>query len=210
MWGECMWLWALSAYSDMVWCLQACSTIHQYHYCRFRCNICDKAVRCDHMGKRNVIKHFKSQCHRERAKSLNSQSTLNFQIMKLLLELRLKWEWVLTATCNIPLAFHDQLSPALGSVFSDLKIASKNHSASTKATCMLNLAVAPMLVQILLDSMNTHPFFSLWMAVMTLDSKKWIPLRSRYLKWTVASFLICALQWAQHLRHSTQWLMADF
>ena len=112
------------------------------------------------MGKRNVIKHCKSQCHRERAKSQNSQSTLNFvrpnsnhEVTEA--EVRMA---VLTASCNIPLAFHDQLSPALRSVFSDSKIAAKYHSASTKAMCMLNQAVAPTLVQNLLENMKSHPF----------------------------------------------------
>lgn len=42
--------------------------------------------------------------------------------------------------------------------FSDSKIASRYHLASTKATCMLNLAVSPMLVQNLLEKMKSHPF----------------------------------------------------
>ena len=50
---------------------------------------------------------------------------------------------VLTASSNVPLAFHDHLSPTIKKVFPDSKIASKNHSASTKATSMLNEAVAP-------------------------------------------------------------------
>lgn len=54
---------------------------------------------------------------------------------------------VLTASSNIPMAFHDMLSPTLSKVFPDSEIACKYHSASTKATCMLNLAVAPILVE---------------------------------------------------------------
>lgn len=65
---------------------------------------------------------------------------------------------VLTASSNIPMAFHDMLSPTLSKVFPDSKIACKYHSASTKATCMLNLAVAPILVENLLQQMRTHPF----------------------------------------------------
>lgn len=62
---------------------------------------------------------------------------------------------VLTASSSIPLAFHDRLSPAIRSCFSDSKIGNNYHSAST---CMLNLAVAPFLVSKLLDSMKSHPF----------------------------------------------------
>jgi hypothetical protein len=65
---------------------------------------------------------------------------------------------VLTASFNIPLAFHDHLSPMLRSVFPDSAIATKYHSASTKATCMLNLAVAPSLKMALVDCMKSNPF----------------------------------------------------
>ena len=65
---------------------------------------------------------------------------------------------VLTATSNVPLAFHDHLSPTIRKIFPDSKIASKYHSASTKATCMLNEAVAPALISDLLENMGVHPF----------------------------------------------------
>ena len=65
---------------------------------------------------------------------------------------------VLTASCNVPFAFHDQLSPMIRSVFLDSKIAAKYHSASTKAMCMLNLAIAPALKKDLLENMRVHPF----------------------------------------------------
>ena len=45
---------------------------------RFRCNVCDKTIRCDHMGKQDLIKHSKTQYHMERAKSFWTQSRLNF------------------------------------------------------------------------------------------------------------------------------------
>lgn len=66
---------------------------------------------------------------------------------------------VLTAAYNIPLAFHDKLSPVIQECFSDSRVAQTYHSASTKATCMLNLAVAPSLIDdALLNKMHSHPF----------------------------------------------------
>ena len=65
---------------------------------------------------------------------------------------------VLAAISNVPLAFHDHWSPTIWKVFPDSKIALKYHSASTKATCMLNEAVAPMLINNLFSSMRSHPF----------------------------------------------------
>ena len=96
------------------------------------------------MGKQDVIKHCKTQGHQDKAKSLQSQSRLTFSnptasdevLKRTEAEVRMA---VLTAS------FHDQLSPTIRSIFPDSKIAAKYHSASTKATCMLNLAVAPAL-----------------------------------------------------------------
>ena len=65
---------------------------------------------------------------------------------------------VLTATSNVPFSIHDRLSPTIRKVFPDSKIASQYHSASTKATCMLNEAVAPVLLGDLISIMKTHPF----------------------------------------------------
>ncbi len=72
---------------------------------------------------------------------------------------------VVTASSNIPLAFHDQLSPLMRSIFPDSEIATKYNSASTKATCILNQAVAPKLKKKLIDCMKVNPFS---MAVMGL------------------------------------------
>ena len=115
------------------------------------------------MAKQDVIKHYKTQGHQDRAISLKSQSKLNFGMPNSDREVTMRTEAevrmaVLTASCNIPLAFHDKLSPALRSAFCDSKIASKYHSASIKAMCMLNIAVAPTLIQDLLENMKCHPF----------------------------------------------------
>ena len=105
--------------------------------------------------------HCESKNHTDQAKSLRSQLRLSFNtqaqddIKRIEAELHMA---VLTASSNVPLAIHDQLSPMIRKVFPDSKIASKYHSASTKATCMLNEAVAPMLIENLLEGMKTHPF----------------------------------------------------
>ena len=115
------------------------------------------------MGKQDIIKHSKTQGHLDRAKSLKSQSRLNFSntatsdevLKRTEAEVRMA---VLTGSCNIPFAFHNQLSPIIRSVFPDSKIAAKYHSASTKAMCILNLAIAPALKKDLVESMKVHPF----------------------------------------------------
>ena len=128
---------------------------------RFRCNICDKKLKCSHMGKRDVTMHGESKSHLNQAKSLKSQTRLSFSsqaqgdMQRMEAELRMA---VLTASSNVPLAIHNQLSPMIRKAFQDSKISAKYHSASTKATCMVNEAVAPMLIENLLESMKTHPY----------------------------------------------------
>ena len=121
-------------------------------FSRFRCNKCNKVIKCDrYIGKQEVIKHCKMQGHEDKANSLQSQSRLTFSnpmasdkvFKKTEAEVRMA---VLTASCYVPLAFHDQLLPTIGSIFPNSKIGAKYHSASTKAMCMLNLAIAPALI----------------------------------------------------------------
>ena len=65
---------------------------------------------------------------------------------------------VLMSCFNIPLTFHYHLSPFIRSTFSDSRVAEKYHAASTKAMCMLNYAIAPLLKQHLIEYMKVHPF----------------------------------------------------
>ena len=112
------------------------------------------------MGKNDIIKHSATKSHLENARIMKSQTTLKFPSttdVDKTIEAELKFA-ILTASCNIPIAFHDHLSPMIRSEFSDSKIGSRYHSASTKAMCMLNLAVAPFLIQQLLSEMKAHPF----------------------------------------------------
>ena len=114
------------------------------------------------MGKQDIIKHCNTKNHLTLAKALNNQSRLTFNTPERSKDLkRTEAEVqmaVLTASSNVPLAFHDSLSPTIRRIFSDSKIASKYHSASTKATCMLDEAVALILIQDLLKTMKLHPF----------------------------------------------------
>ena len=90
-----------------------------YPVLRFWCNTCDKTIRCDHMGKQNIIKHCETQGHLDRGKLCKSQSRLTFSkpatsevLKRTEAEVRMA---VLTASCNIPFTFHDQLLPAIRS-----------------------------------------------------------------------------------------------
>lgn len=118
-------------------------------------------MKCDHMGRADVTKHCATQSHLDKAKALQSQSRLTMHTSSStntkLLEAEVKFS-VLAAFNNIPLAFHDHLSPMIRNVFPDSDIASHYHSASTKSTCILNLTVAPVLQNDLVLSMQSNAF----------------------------------------------------
>ena len=72
------------------------------------------------MGKRDVTMHRECKSHLEQAKSLKSQPRLCFASQaqnyakKIEAELHMA---VLTASSNVPLSFHDLLSPMIRKVF---------------------------------------------------------------------------------------------
>ena len=76
----------------------------------------------------------------------------NYQCSALNLKVKIA---VLVACSNIPIAFNDRLSPAIRTLFPDSKVASVYHSARTKATCILNIAVAPQVVTHFLEMCTT-------------------------------------------------------
>jgi hypothetical protein len=46
---------------------------------KFLCTLCNRQVSCGHMGKTDVERHIGKAMHKSNAKSMKSQSTLNFQ-----------------------------------------------------------------------------------------------------------------------------------
>ena len=110
------------------------------------------------MGKQDVVKHCRTQSHLDQARAMNSQPKLTFAgqssdevLWRTAAELKMA---VVAVASNIPLAFHDKLSPSIRNIFPDSKLASKYHSASTKATCLLNGAPKGEL----LNKMKIQPF----------------------------------------------------
>lgn len=92
-----------------------------YYSIRFRCNFCDKKVKCSHIGKQDLVKHCKSKSHIAQVKALESQPKLAFSqqqssetMKRTEAELQMA---VLAASKNFPLVFHDHLSQKLGRSF---------------------------------------------------------------------------------------------
>ena len=83
------------------------------------------------MGKKDIMKHSKSKPHREQAWLVKSQKNLHFTSSKSQSSQK-KTEAelimvILIASSNIPIAFHEKLSPTIRSVWSDSKVAINYH-----------------------------------------------------------------------------------
>ena len=78
--------------------------------------------------------------------------------------LRGRFDYVTLRFCGLLLSFVGDYTITLSAVVAmlvhphDSTIGKKYHSASTKATCMLNMAVAPLLINKLVFTMRSHPF----------------------------------------------------
>lgn len=130
---------------------------------RFRCNVCSISILCKHQGKADVKDHCRSNGHLQKAKDLEKQPRLDScyrdkaNLERKTTEAEVKMT-VICAHANVPTAFHDKLSSAIRSEFTDSKVAANYHSASTKAMCMLNGAIAPSLLSDLIAKMKYNPF----------------------------------------------------
>lgn len=65
---------------------------------------------------------------------------------------------VLLAHHNLPIATMDHLSPLLGDIFPDSKIAKGFASARTKTSCIINGALRPYFEKCLVEKMTQSPF----------------------------------------------------
>ena len=132
------------------------------------------------MGKTDVERHISKTMHKSNAKSVKSQTTLNFQpvlcaisekVAKLtyigLSDLYNCWLclghacWSEVATVyvqnNVPLALADELFH----IFSDSEIAQQYTSRQTKTVCIINGAAAPYYQQQLIANMKEGPLFTI-------------------------------------------------
>ena len=110
------------------------------------------------MGKIDITKHSQTKSHIDIAKTKINQSKLDFtctdassQLSMQCNESKLKWQYLLLVQIYLMTVYH--LLSEL-----DSKVASVYHSARTKATSILNIAVAPHLISVLVKHMKCHAF----------------------------------------------------
>jgi hypothetical protein len=119
-------------------------------------------VSCAHQGERDLTRHVggKGYISKLRAKS-NVISELYVKQVSLADKLTRKAEVKFTgflAEHNLPLSAADHLGSLIRSSFPDSKIAQAYSCARTKASCILNDAIAPDLLKSLVADMKVNVF----------------------------------------------------
>lgn len=132
----------------------------------FRCLVCSKTISCSHQGETDLKRHVNGKHHQDNARSKSQMKPLNSLFVvknsetdRLVRKAELKFTGFL-AEHNLPLAAADHLGSLIRGCFPDSKIAQSYTCARTKASCLLNDAIAPDLMQTLVCDMKRN-FFSL-------------------------------------------------
>lgn len=126
--------------------------------------MCKKDVSCAHQGEGDLKRHCGGKEHLSRVKAKSNiipltstfvQKDSEADVMARKAELRFTG---FLAEHNLPLAAADHLGALIRCSFPDSKIAQSYACARTKATCLLNDAIAPDLLQNLLSDMRVSVF----------------------------------------------------
>jgi hypothetical protein len=132
----------------------------------FRCLVCTKTVSCRHQGEADMKRHVNGKHHQANVRSKSQMKSLDSLFVKKdsetdrnVRKAELKFTGFL-AEHNLPLAAADHLGSLIRTCFPDSKIAQSYACARTKASCLLNDAIAPDLMKSLVDDMMGN-FFSL-------------------------------------------------
>lgn len=128
------------------------------------CLICDKSVPVEHQGKADLDRHCDSKKHVDLLNSKRAQKSIKqhfvavgSEVDKLVSAAEVKVTGFL-AEHNLPLATADHLGPLFRNIFPDSKIAKAYACGKTKASCILNRAIAPDLQETLVNQMKTSCF----------------------------------------------------
>ena len=134
---------------------------NQFH---FLCTVCNKHMSCSHQGLFDVKRHAQTSSHQaaykdcigEKHSSVSSfLATDPIQEKVMAAEVKLT---VFLAENHLPMAVADQASRLFKSMFPDSQIAKKITCGRTKASPVLNDAIAEELKEILVTKLKVAPF----------------------------------------------------
>lgn len=130
----------------------------------FRCRLCVKDVACGHQGERDLVRHINGKGHLNRLAEKSSVKPLTDRFVKqyshedtMARKAEIKFTGFL-AEHNLPLSAADHLGSLIRASFPDSKIAQSYSCARTKASCILNDAIAPDLLKSLIADMKINLF----------------------------------------------------
>ena len=130
----------------------------------FRCKVCAKDVSCGHQGERDLTRHVAGKGHLKKLSAKSRVKPITAAYIKqdsaadvLTRKAEVKFTGFL-AEHNLPLSAADHLGSLIRASFPDSKIAQAYSCARTKASCILNDAIAPDLLRSLVADMKMHAF----------------------------------------------------
>jgi len=148
---------------DFCYCLGIISPAAHDPYA-FRCKVCVKDVSCAHQGERDLIRHVGGKGHIRKLRANSNVNPISEVYVKqdsaadeLARRAAVKFTGIL-AEYNLPLAAADHLGSLIRASFPDSKIAEAYCCARTKASCIVNDAVAPDLLKSLVADMKVNVF----------------------------------------------------
>ena len=132
----------------------------------FKCLVCKKEVSCAHQGEGDLKRHIRGKDHQKALTAKANVKPISSFFMKnngaeelSVRRAELKFTGFL-AEHNLPIAAADHLGHLIRNCFPDSKIAQNYSCARTKASCLLNDAISPDLLDDLIKDMKIN-FFTL-------------------------------------------------
>lgn len=132
--------------------------------CAFLCIPCNKTIRCDHQGLKDVKDHCDTATHKKLLKATKSQPSIAglFRPPESSRDTAvIRAETVVTNFLiqhNLPLATADHLGPLFKTIFPDSDIAKWYSSGRTKTSAIVNKAMGPHCHNYIVQHCMEHPF----------------------------------------------------
>ena len=147
------------------------------------CKLCSKSFCITHQGYRDIERHLSSSLHRKIAREMvlqpritDSFSSISESSAGKVTAAEVKFTAFLLEH-NLPIAVADHAGPLFRSMFPDSKIAQSYHCARTKATCIVNGALAVECADQVISKARSQPFTLCLDGSNDQESHKLIPLQ---------------------------------
>lgn len=128
----------------------------------FSCVPCNKVVRCDHQGLKDVKDHCTTETHKQRVQTTNSQPPISHFLNSAAQSMNVSRAEVMVTNFliqhNLPIATAEHLAPLFKKIFPDSNIAKSYACSRTKTSAIINKAMGPHCHEYLVEHCKKHPF----------------------------------------------------